>query len=436
MKFINSALVMLCLCLCISGCSGSIRGTVFIDENKNDILDMEEKGAPYAKLIVTRDGTKHAEGYTTEAGTFAVRNTRRGVYCFDVDTKIVEANISKLGVSKAIKIMPSSPLTTPGLTETPCPDADRDGVCDSDEEDKTETGEDDNEEPSQTQPARWSASGYCKKIIERYAEINIPLRIDYSGTVSGAGEATKKTCEVGELCAVRINLPDGCRMKPLYLPSELKLPGEVQEGIEYNPELNQVIFDHVPTGENKAMKAETATTAPTVLSRIVVVDLKLEGVAEDVPIGTTEVQVKPSALCGQDVVSLGSISISLVHEIKAALYLNLKDTPAIGHIVPFEVVVDNKGGAPMKGVELTINIPQETQLKAVDSDCRNLGSRALCTISAVEGRGESKKALSIELPPSLKSDTTFKIEASLTAQGLKTPVYAEPIEFVLFLEKS
>ena len=408
----------------VSGCSSSVTGRVFFDQNNNGEYDTTEPGVPFVKMMITVDGEKNAEGNTDVYGRFKTTLKKRsGKICFKIDnqslTDVEESVGANLSISKA------------AVLGTPTASADEDEEIEEKEETESDTSDAEEDKPATTKPtttapaappipAAWTTDGYCetlKKGSGTYSK-NIPIPVEAEGGISDLPDKVKQTCYAGEDCEISLPFTSGCTFKKPDPPA----------GLTYTASTSATV--------SKSMKAlETDSDAPSVsVSQFEVQVLKFK-VNNDIELGTTEVTIQAKEDCAGTIVNLQPAPIELVREVKVDVRLALKDgeVPGAGKETTFIATVKNKGKSMLKEGYLVVELPDGISFDRADHDCDNLGEKARCKIVDLKSQDVPEKIeiRTKKFPATLDEDRTFEIAASLTSDELKEDFIAVPIQFTL-----
>jgi|GEM_PF-2397772 len=438
-NILSKALVAACIVaglLMITGCTGSVSGKVYLDNNGNGELDAEESGVPYAKLIVTRDGEMVARHYADRDGVFDIPiKQRAGYLCVETDLSFTEANIDlalqTMGGEVAAQKLKVSPPAAKALS---VPSSDEDD--DADDEGGDDDGEDDEDENLRTKlPDGWSGSEYCKNVEYKGFEVDVPVTIDVTAAQAALPSRLPLKCYAGESCELRIPYPLGCVLDPLDLPEGLSLAdGDQPDVASFDTTFNIVNFKQ---GQEPEPSAQTAKASSATLSvsgyEMATVNLQTSATIE---LGTTETQVSPSAECYGEPLDLGPVPIELIRDLSAALYQNLK-TPigsdgymTGGQDVTIALLLENRGQSAISDGEISFTPPAGSVVQNAGG-CFNYGAKILCRVENLPAGKVHSQSVTFKLPAAQIEDKMINTSASFNAQGLAEPVQAETVDMLI-----
>ncbi len=407
-------LAILILSLSLAGCSGSVRGQVFLDSNGDGIHDTDETGVPYAKLSLTRDGKAIAEHYTDAEGYFDIPIKRSpGTVCISTDLSFAEANLDYIMYARNADSPAAAMRVSP-------PKAKAATLGEEEEEDleeeeyEEESGTTVDTTDTTTSAQGWIEDKYCRDVKSRGFDVEIPVAMDFEAAISELPERLTVKCYAGSTCQVTIPYPDGCQLHTIYLPEGLAPAEPLQSSMSYNLSMNSLSFEE-GAGEDgsKAFKALTTTRPTLAVSNFRIVTLDL-AVSDEIDVGTTGVTLKPSAKCGDETLELPTIPIDLIREFDIDVYQNISVMGPYesGQLIYLTAGVENKGDASVSYGDLTIT-PPEGSVIVLDSSwpagCLNNVKSAICRIPEIKGRSIEARTIKITLP-AMESYSTGDVE--------------------------
>lgn len=420
----------------VFGCSGSVSGQVFIDSNGDGIRDADETGVPYAKVSLARDNKAIAEHYTDAEGYFDIPVRRKpGQICVSTDLSFAEANLDYLLYSQndaspaaAMKVSPPKAMkaTTTGDEEEEIVD---------EEEEEDDSGATVDTTDTTTSAEGWVGAKYCRDVKSRGFEVEIPVAMDYEAAIADLPDRLTVKCYAGSECEFTIPYPDRCTLHTIYLPEGLAPVEEAQTGISYNPSMNSLSFEeNVGEEGSKAFKA-ISTTRPTLAVssyRIVTLDLLVD---DDIDVGSTATQLKPSAKCGDQTLELQEIPVELIRAFDVDIYQEIKPLGVAftaGMLISHIAHVENKGDGSVLYGDLTMTPPDGSVIVDVPDGCFNNVKSVICRISEVKGKSTEERTIKITLPAmaSYPSGDTeeFTSDAKFFAPGMDQSEEASQIK--------
>ncbi len=429
------ALLIVVSGLVVSGCGSTVSGQVFFDKNQNTLQDSGEIGVPFAKMLVTLDGSTVAERYADATGAFRVKlkAARSGTLCISTDLAYAQANLSDIQASinaPAAATPPAEAAQTKAQSGTD--DADGDGTADADEEEELQPAP----APVQEVAPSWSGGQYCQAFKGKGLNISIPVKFDFASSLEEMPARLPVQCYSGLECTVSILYPDGCRLRPLALPVGISAANAADEGISYNASSNSVSFGDAAYSQASESKAQSGTgsasqTPSLAVSAYHVIPVALKADAE-IDVGKTEVKLEPEARCMDQDLTLPEIPIQLIKELKPAIRLNMVTEVAklaSGKDAKVEIRVENQGKGAIARGELTITPPEGSVLDEMEG-CSNLVSKFICPTDEISGDDPFELTVEFKLPTAT-SDTEAEFTASFKTPEMSEALEAEPIEFTI-----
>lgn len=323
-----------------------------------------------------------------------------------------------------------------GRCENNCVDANRDGSCDADRcVDANNDGRCDAQSGTAQnnnapQPPAWTQGGYCFTNSNYVTQVDIPVRIDYSGADATASVPPPRTCRAGSSCEITIPIPRGCELNSLILPEGLSMGSAPVRTTSAFSGTNM----SSTTGDDRTFSDTQSnsgrSSAPIVTPVLESQTITLE-VSEDIAAGTTTSTLTPTADCGAEDITLSAITLNLAREVRAVVSLNLVNNPEAGRDIDVDATIENTGDGAISSGELTIEIPDGTSIVSVGRECNNLGNRMLCQVRSLAATGQMTATLGIRLPSSPAEGATFIISAIFSSDEFEDDITAAPIEFAL-----
>ena len=270
-------LLLLPLAFLAVGCAGELRGTAFLDENGNKMLDTLEKGVPRALFVVRKDGALTTSGVTDAQGKFSVKLTDAGNYCIEIDKSVSRLNVKPAWTSKSVETPPQGdqagqPTTTP---ETPAT--------------KPATGDSSSTQTQHDVVTQDNLKG-CGVATGFNLDVDVPISKDFEGSIAKLPQDVELPIRYGEQLDVNIFYPFSCPLQTLYLPNEIVLAQGFGSSL-YDVNVNRLRFSESHQTSNMIAPALTVTEDP-----IGVEHLKVQ-LKEGLTNPPSSVVITPTVIC-------------------------------------------------------------------------------------------------------------------------------------------
>ena len=427
--------------LFLASCSGQIKGTVFLDGNGNGNLESNEKAIKNVSVSVTYNGTEIGKAETDAQGQFSIPSKGPGYYCVQTEeqgltdtlmSQVVSGSISASALTPPNSVPSIATLPPAGKsmaakdTATPNPQATT-PVCGNGIQETGEECDDHNttsgdscsnqckkETPSNpapatppppTNPERKESGIVCKNSDGFSLTVQVPVQLSYQAETSLIPPPLKQVRKVGE--SFSIGIPTlGCKLKTLYVPDGLTVsPNAV---IHVDPNVNKIDFN------------------PSFSGSSVVLELKVK---DDIPLGTTSVQISPQVLCpnGQTV-ALNPISIDLKSTPTMDISQSIPDADChLGGLLHWKITVHNTGTKIFDGVKVVATRPDNTDPVIADARCSlQSGGEYDCSLGTLNASASpSPMEIQVKLPDSVEVTTDFVFHASIKSSDFTDAINAD-----------
>ncbi|MDP2600049.1 MAG: myxococcus cysteine-rich repeat containing protein [Deltaproteobacteria bacterium] len=421
----------------LAGCSGQIKGTVFLDANANHQPDKAESTLTGVSVKVALDGKPIANTKTDSKGRFLVAGKGPGYYCLEVTdaelgtqilSKLSAGSLSSASLSQTapkIGIGPSVSVVSKQLygdTSIPvcgnnkmegdeeCDDgnrADGDG-CSSTCKNQLKPEE---SAPPTAQPDIRDAGRVCRTIDAFNLTAHIPVVLNYQADISDLPPPSKQTHTTGEDFLLTIIHPIGCVLEPLYVQDVLEIHwDDAMERRDPNiasidPQTGRVGFQG------------------RVISRSVTVPMRVK---DNLSFGTHSAVLSPKAKCPDgSIVTLHPIEMDLV--VKPNLEVEQRGLPSAvraGETVIWEVTVKNKEKREYRDITLVLVPSSDFSFSAPPHGCSNAGGGGFeCPIVRLGGLASS---VPVRFHLTSPGNITAEIRSFFNA-SVKIPDYEEDI---------
>ena len=380
--------------LCIS-CAGALTGSVFLDENANNLLDKTEKGVSRALFVVRKDGVLMTSGVTDAQGRFSVKLKDSGYYCVEVDQSATRQGqlvwTPKKGAdapANAFQKEAGVPVGTfkgvdsgTGTEDTEEDSSDSDTADDKKEDEKEEEPIGKIRERGVTSINPLKA---CSDATDFELSMNVPIRKDYAASITQLPDPVEKIISMGQTVDLQIFYPASCELLPLYFPRELKLA--VNSRL-YNANANRLQFS--TSGQPKQPVAPAANVKEDAIAmETVPVELRGGIISPD-----AELTVEPKVLCPDGTtISLDTLRLKVGTFDLVTLRQSI-ETPERSLSQRFvHIEVENVGGGLVQGAELVMELPHLPNMDAALmpgtlplTNCDNLEIKFVCHIDLNPG---------------------------------------------------
>lgn len=419
------AIAAIIVSLLLSSCGSSVGGVTFFDENNNGVIDSNEAGVPYAKIIVSRDDNVIAEKYTDETGAFFVQiKAKAGRVCIRPDLSSAQQYFNQSLAESTGKSDVIKALSLGKETETVPATENSSGSNDT-----SSTNTETQATTKSCGTEGWISGQYCRCVTYKGFEINIPVTKNYSEALREMPKRLETKCVTGSECDIKIIYPTGCQLDTLCLPDAISLYPTTQTGITFDKTLNCVGF----TEEQKAQTTET-TSASIAVSGFKVVVLKTK-TKDD---ATGEYTISPTATCPGSVTpeqSLPQIPLTIAYDISVAL-----DQKHLGELkskkqITVIFTITNNGKSPLVKGELSYTIPDGATLasKLVDGCTKSdsgTSAKIKCELDKIASGDFRTRDFKLTLPEVPAGDTkSLESKGQFKASGMSAPADAETVIF-------
>lgn len=462
----RSKLFIICLLstLLIS-CSPKIRGSIFLDENKNNVLDAGEKKLGDVLYSVTADGEPVANGKSNNDGSYEIVAKTQGNYCIKVGA--IENPVVNLSEEPSAKEAVAPKLAIGSVNENPDgdtllnsvdPDDDNDGVLDGsdncpqvsnpDQKDSNNNNVGDacdsasntsNTNDTQTtvqhisQPAN---KQFCITVdVSDENDVNVPIYKNFTPTQ----QLNQSVLEAlaGDVINVDFLYPKSCnKFKPMFAPPELQLGTSWNIATQGNT--TPLSLDSSAPGSAIVQGSVYDITQDPLVEKTMTM-IADPGMMNDSE--TKTVTLQTTAVCpdGSEIPLSRNIKIKGKFPIEVSpTLLTLPSNITQGSVVNMDYLVENKGSMDLNDVEFSISVEglmiDSITTNSANINCSKLGASASCDIPFNNNRNSVRITVAFTLPADSGGES-FEANAKVKINDLPTPIEKQVDKVIKFTVK-
>ncbi len=386
--------ILLPILLLLAGCSGQIKGAVYLDTNSNSNPDPGETTLTGVPIKVTYENQVIAKSKTDSKGLYVIGSKGQGHYCIEVEDPSFSQNLTAQ--------ISSGTLSTPSLSQ-PAPkigigpsinaaksfDVNTMPVCGNNKMEGDEECDDGNrtdgdgcsstcknqplpEKPStQITPSEENKSGKrCINCNATNCSAHVGVTMNYDADISNLPPPTKQTHRTGEDFFLNVIHPIGGVLEPIYLPDVLEAfwPADVSQRdpniLSIDPASGRIEF------------------AAREVKRSVQIPLRVK---DSAPFGTTTItfpkfKVKTPDGQSKELPYAYEMDIVVTPDLEV-IQSGLPASARAGGTFQWELKVKNKGARKYKDLKLIFTVPTtEVSITNTPPSCDSSGDEITCPI--------------------------------------------------------